>query len=224
MIYLGDQPVGICEVYDTQEIIDTLARTAVSVNNSRITSLGYMAFSSCTELVSVSLPNLVSVTGSHIFNNCNKLSSVYFPKLEGTVTQLLTSSSLTTLALPMVNGLANSAVMCSNLQAIDLGRTDGNGGISAGNFNGDTALTVIVLRRNSVVDLQRLNEIEGTPFGANGSGGTLYVPSALKTAYESATNWSTLLAYPNNNIEAIEGSIYEDQYVDGTPVIQEVTS
>lgn len=55
-------------------------------------------------------------------------------------------------------------------------------------------------------------------FGSSGDGGTLYVPQATITEYTQATNWSTILSYANNQILPIEGSIYETQYADGTPI------
>lgn len=43
-----------------------------------------------------------------------------------------------------------------------------------------------------------------------GGGGKLYVPQALISAYQQHTKWATLLNNnPNNQILAIEGSIYE---------------
>lgn len=57
-----------------------------------------------------------------------------------------------------------------------------------------------------------------TQFASNGTGGTLYVPQALISSYQSATNWSTILGYANNSIQAIEGSQYENYYADGTPM------
>ena len=73
------------------------------------------------------------------------------------------------------------------------------------------SLTKIILRNsNAVVTLNNVGDLGVTPFASNGAGGTLYVPSALIASYQSATNWSTILGYANNSIEAIEGSAYED--------------
>lgn len=59
-----------------------------------------------------------------------------------------------------------------------------------------------------------------TPFASNNEAdiATLYVPSALISSYQSASNWATILARAGKNIAAIEGSIYETQYADGTPI------
>lgn len=75
----------------------------------------------------------------------------------------------------------------------------------------------IILRNNVVPDLRAINGLP-TCFQTAGSGGTLYVPQALIAEYQAATNWSTILGYTNNQILPIEGSIYETQYADGTPI------
>lgn len=73
------------------------------------------------------------------------------------------------------------------------------------------SLNKIILRNsNAVVTLNSTGDFNNTPFASNGAGGTLYVPSALIASYQSATNWSTILGYSTNSIEAIEGSAYED--------------
>lgn len=102
---------------------------------------------------------------------------------------------------------------CTALEAIDC-----RGGIANGSFNGCAKLAIVVIRTTSVSALGSINAFANTPFASGKAGGTLYVPQALIANYQSATNWSTILGYANNNIQAIEGSIYETQYVDGTPI------
>lgn len=72
-----------------------------------------------------------------------------------------------------------------------------------------SSLSTIVLGHNGVVALANANAIGNTPFKSGGTGGTLYVPQALISSYQSATNWSTYLGYENNQILPIEGSVYE---------------
>lgn len=113
---------------------------------------------------------------------------------------------------------------CTELLAVDLG-----GGISdfedsglpyTNAFNGSGKLKTLIIRNSSIVtQLNSINNFTNTPFASGKSGGTLYVPSALISSYQSATNWSTILEYENNQILPIEGSIYETQYADGTPII-----
>ena len=76
-------------------------------------------------------------------------------------------------------------------------------------LNGCTALKTIVLRSAGLCSLVNANALTGTPFASGGTGGTVYVPSALIESYKTATNWSTLYAGGTCNFVAIEGSEYE---------------
>jgi hypothetical protein len=105
---------------------------------------------------------------------------------------------------------------CSNLEAVDW-----YGGGTGGSFifASCTKLKTMVIRRTDKISaLSSSNAFQGTLFDNGKAGGTLYVPSALISEYQAATNWSTYLGYANNQILPIEGSIYETQYVDGTPI------
>lgn len=85
-------------------------------------------------------------------------------------------------------------------------------------FENSSALDTMILRNSAICILDNISAFNGTPFASGGSGGTLYVPQARITEYTQATNWSTILGYANNQILPIEGSIYETQYADGTPI------
>lgn len=83
-------------------------------------------------------------------------------------------------------------------------------------------LSTIIMRRDfAIVALSASNALNKTPFWSTGTGGVLYVPQSLVSAYLSATNWSPVLAYENNEVRAIEGSPYESMYADGTPLTEE---
>ena len=78
--------------------------------------------------------------------------------------------------------------------------------------------TLIIRNANVVPTLGNISWFNNTPFASGKSGGTLYVPSALISSYQSASNWNTILGYANNQILPIEGSVYENAYADGTPI------
>lgn len=105
---------------------------------------------------------------------------------------------------------------CKKLELVDCGWVQN---VSSTAFNGDTVLTTVILRRtDTITTLSGTGAFANTPFKSGGTGGTLYVPQDLISSYESATNWSTILGYANNSIQAIEGSQYETHYADGTPI------
>lgn len=159
---------------------------------------------------------VVTVLKEQAFRNCTRLSTL---RVHGIVTielqALQGTTSLGSLAFPNLNEARSYAFAGTSAPAIDFGESY-NGGV-AGYIMQNAATSTLVFRRNSVLTLHNTTSLP-TPFQSSGSGGTLYVPSALISAYRSATNWSTVLGYPNNRIEAIEGSVYEMQYADGTPI------
>jgi hypothetical protein len=126
-------------------------------------------------------------------------------------------TNLTTFVATNVNTWAASAVQgCSKLTTIDVKI---RGTLVNYGFQQCANLSTIVMRRpDATTTLQGVQCFYGTPFASGGAGGTLYVPQALIANYQSATNWSTILGYANNQILPIEGSIYETQYADGTPI------
>ena len=174
-------------------------RTLVSANFPAITDAYncQRLFQGCSEsFVSVSLPNLATGNTMYMFNSC---------------------SGLPVVVLPSFNGKLNSNDFrgCTSLTAIDtLSPAISNTNV----FTNCNKLAAIILRGNSVATLEGLVSFDGTPFASTGSGGTLYVPQSLVASYQTATNWSTILGYTNNQILPIEGSIYETQYADGTPI------
>ena len=96
---------------------------------------------------------------------------------------------------------------CSNLTSVSFPTATS---ISNYAFYGCTTLNVLVLRKSDdICTLSNTNAFNNTPFASNGTGGTLYVPQDLIARYQSANRWSTILGYANNQIKAIEGSIYE---------------
>jgi len=172
-------------------------------------------FNTQKSLKSVSFTALTSTEGSdYMFRNCTNLENVSFPVLTrlGQANAYFEGcSKLTSVDLKTVNdGYIGSSMFrnCTLLAFIDLGAPSVR--INSGAFIGCSSLKTVVLRKaNSVLPLYNINVFENTPFDSGGTGGTLYVPQSLISSYQSANNWSTILGYANNSIEAIEGSIYE---------------
>jgi hypothetical protein len=134
---------------------------------------------------------------------------------------VVTGRSDLVIVLPKVTDTSlNSCNGCTSLYAFDfLGATTSNKNLQQQLFYGCTNFKILIIRSNSMITaLNNINVFTNTPFASGKAGGTLYVPSALISSYQSATNWSTILGYANNSIQAIEGSIYETQYADGTPI------
>lgn len=183
-------------------------------------------------------PDLTSVI-DHTFFNAKNLETVNVPLLaNGAEYGFAGCSKLTTLIHPYVFSLGqrsfegcsslpifvgnptgtytNTFNGCSSLEALDFG--DRFSATRATSFNNCKVLTVVIIRATTMPALANISMFNGTPFASGKAGGTLYVPSDLISSYQSATNWSTILGYPNNQILAIEGSYYETHYADGTEI------
>ena len=180
-----------------QYLSDTLETYA----NDSLTSLWGYAFAYAKNLKQVSFPNLVEVKG-----------------------YAFTETGITTLVLPAYcKGKTwtefNAFSGMRNLEALDV---HGHGaGLRNQWASGCSKLETVIIRSPTLMAASAQGILANTPFNVGstgGTGGTLYVPQALIESYQSAANWSTILSYPNNQILPIEGSIYETQYADGTPI------
>jgi len=184
----------------------------------------WYTFSGCQKLQSLTIPYLTTLGNSeHMVEGCPALTNFHAPLLEAAgATMLNNCDALETLVFPSMRSVYTSAFAASSkLRAVDFGGEMDNGLFRNSIFNGDGVLTTLVIRKtDGPCALTNVNAFTGTPFRSGGTGGTLYVPSALISEYEAATNWSTVLSYTNNSIAAIEGSEYENYYVDGTPIVE----
>ncbi len=179
--------------------------------SSTVTSIPSYCVNGRTGITSISLPNLIEIP-SRGFYGCTSVQSINVgtAKLASYGQQMLYGcSSLQGFALKCPSNkadyIANEAFRgCSSLQYLDLmiaGTTQNNG------FYDCSSLTILVLRRpNAVVGLSNINWFTNTPFASGKSGGTLYVPNDLISSYQSASNWSTILGYTNNQIKSIEST------------------
>lgn len=150
-------------------------------------------FNNCTGLTQINAPNLTRIysnyynTASYTFTGCTGLTSVAFP-------------SYGNYATPNY-GFQN----CSNLVVADFGGASG----VLNTFTGCTKLRTLVLRKTAAITTL-------TGWSANALGGiynnptesTIYVPQALISSYQSASNWSSAYA-AGVTFAKIEGSIYE---------------
>lgn len=162
-----------------------------SYENNTITSLYAQSFREYTPLTSLKCHNVTSIGNAALYG-CTGLTSLAFPRLS------------------QLAAIQN----CSNLLVLDLGLTAGSGNM--GTLSGCAKLATLIIRSSVVPALGNITYFNNTPFASGKDGGTLYVPQALISSYQSANNWSTILGYATNNIQKIEGSIYETQYGDGT--------
>lgn len=219
--------VTLDNVTDTAIMPYTFAWSGITeIHAPYVTSLtdedgiGIGTFRGCSNLTVVDMPNLIDYgSGGYQFAKCTSLQSIYLPYC-GIGQHMFDSCSNLEVAVLGVakqtgsgtNG--NDFQYCSKLKAADMKVTRIHGAC----FWECAVFDTLILRNTSAASLTNINAFTNSPFASGKTGGTLYVPSALISSYQSATNWSTILGYENNQILPIEGSIYETQYADGTPI------
>lgn len=176
-----------------------------------------------TGITELSLPKMSKLANS-VCHNCINLTKLYLPSCTSIGVSSLNGIGAKVLVFPAVRELGNySCRNCANLTAIDFAYD----GTQAPAFRGSSAfadcpkLNTLILRSGKMWTIGNVNNFTNTPFASGKSGGTIYVPGALIDTYKAHATWSVILGYgggTQNQILPIEGSIYETQYADGTPI------
>ena len=169
-----------------------------------------------TGITKVSGPNVTSIQ-ARAFTNAQNLQEVFFPKANFAGENHFTDcTNLKGLVLP--SNKATPYQFCTRARKLEYVDTIG-GPFYNQAFKDANALTLMILRNTTLCSLYTTDSFDGTPFrGYNSKTGTLYVPSALVEAYKTTGNWKTVYEAGHMTILPIEGSIYETQYADGTPI------
>lgn len=191
-----------------------------SVTGANVTSIGASAFADCQGLETVQFPVLVTINTTYIFQNCHGLEIVNFPALtttpnNGYIFYYLGSnenSRKAVIVLPAISSLGSRTFDRVFADKVDLGPNLST--LTADQFYDNltrqTVGTLILRRTASIVSAVSKDAIKGLR--------DVYVPSALIADYEAATNWVDRVTAGFITFHAIEGSIYETQYADGTPI------
>lgn len=212
-------------------IMRTLSGT---YSNSNITKVGSRAFAGCTALTDISFPNVTDV-GGNAFDSAGVtqltdaqlpslalLDSYGFAYMTALQTVNLTSafaykdyifrgcSNVTDIRMPNAynyNDIAQGRLVygCPKLAIFDAGKITkmGNDALS-----GTTLLRTLILRADSVCTISGWAQGHMGGIYSNPTASKIYVPQALISAYQTATNWSAAYA-AGVTFEKIEGSIYE---------------
>jgi hypothetical protein len=188
----------------TNSIID---RTVSEYKDDAVSNIGHSAFAACNSLVNVDLPNVTSIA-NNAFGYNPKIANVNLPNMTSMgVSAFSNCSSLASMVLPNVTKISDSAFYtCTKLESVDAGKATSIGNSA---FYYCSKLKVLILRCNQVCSLVAPSAFGSSSFYPGGTGGTVYVPQALISEYQNASNWSSLYASGDCNFVALEGSEYE---------------
>ena len=188
-LYLGNQKVTPTIYYKDNkkftQVVDGSISELTAEDLKGATSIRTYAFSYCSGLTSIAIPDSVTSIDSNAFASCSSLTSVTIPD---SVTSLNSTAfnncrSLTSITIPdSVTSIgAHAFSYCGGLTSI----TIGNGVTSIGNyvFNGCNRLTSITMLSTTPPT------IESNTFDSSFSG-TITVPAGTGATYKAATNWS----------------------------------
>ena len=174
-------------------------RSITEFNDDILTSIGFYSFDNCRSLTSIAMPN-VTLVADRVFGNCVKLTSASFPKATSVGEYCFSNcGELSSLFLPNVTTLKTAALGAGQkLIFVDLPKVTS---IASLCFKGNYRMKGLILRSETMCTLASTNVFQscyhflGTvngSFNPNGDkDGYIYVPSALVSSYETATNWST---------------------------------
>lgn len=180
-----------------------------SINGPNVTQTGSYCFQYSSKLKTVYLP-VLSKAAARSFQDCKALEEISLPGITDETIHsglFINCKALINVSLPNMHYVKSEMFLgCSVLPSLDLPAVVQ---IDSKAFSSCTVLNRLILRSNSLVSLGGVNAFEKSPFASGGTGGTVYVPSALVESYKTATNWSTLYAAGTCNFVAIEGSEYE---------------
>lgn len=207
------------------------AKTGItSVDAPLVTSIGISAFQNCSGLLTVIFPNVTAIS-NNAFYGTSSATSMKFPSLVNCPGAQAFNGCTAILVFPKLK-ITNVTNVFSTYKGriIDFGEDfyQMNSWTFNGMGNNSHPLNIMIFRRTSgLVSIASMSGFPPYQYGANGSGGTVYIPKVFydhlgdgtSLDYLNATNWSTFMSYnANNTFACIEGSIYETQYADGTVI------
>ena len=242
MMYLGDKPIGINDsmkidwdavasggapigeniiLSDFTTIVKKSAFSGlpvIRITGNGVTNLESQAFNSCTNLIEFDMPNIISYGGDSL-RGCNKLTNVNFKKTQSFGQSAIRDTAIEYVVAPNLYSIGSDTFYnVRTLKGIDIGNQTINDFVANGYIFDQTASCITILRYGYVLPAVNGWFYVGCWLKNTTTPGTLYVWQDLIEEYQNHSVWGPLLSSNNNQILPIEGSIYENKYVDGTPI------
>lgn len=151
-------------------------QSLVEFNSGGVTHISATAFRNCKALKSVGGFESIVKTYQSAFMNCTSLDAATLTNIE-----------------TMVSGCFNG---CTSLKKVDIGEKLAS--IDGNTFYNCSSLATLIIRKTTLCKLSSTTAFNGSLI--NSGSGYIYVPKALISKYQAATNWVRL----KNQFRAIE--------------------
>lgn len=246
MIYLGDKAIGVSHraflnwdkvAQGTEDLsmfnniclsdeVTTIADNAfscfpiINITGHCVTKVSYRGFYNCRNLSSINFENVETVE-SEAFRYCShKIAARPFPKLKTIGNNAFRDCSIDYVIAPEVTQIGSDAFYSNqNLKCTDLGNRSIVSGFTGTSYCFEqNADCIVILRYGYVLPAVALWFYSNCWLKHPTKPGTLYVWQDLIDGYQNHAVWGPLLAANGNQILPIEGSVYETEYGDGTPI------
>lgn len=210
------------------DLVDWLSNAITTLERSDVITIGNRAAQG-HQITKIDLPNCTSI-GTSGFQDCSGVTSASLPKCVTLGQGALRNCRLPGIVLPKCTSTGQDCFYQNGngFTYADFGNATDNSTLTLGTwtFENLANFELLIIRYPVRAVMGNLNALQGTKFKSGGAGGDIYIPKSLYdhlgdgTAddYKAATNWSTYDGYGTITWHAIEGSQYETQYADGTPI------
>lgn len=168
-------------------IYNTLTTVTEDMFDINQTFVPNYAFYQKTSITTVNLPSSITQIGSSTFSGCANLTNINLGNIRSIgYGGFMNCTSLITVNLTGITSSVGTSAFqgCTNLTTIDL--SDSVTAIGATAFQNCTSLTSITILKTTPPSLSNANAFTNT------NDCPIYVPASSVSAYQAATNWSTI--------------------------------
>ena len=170
------------------KIVDRSITEVTAADLSGVTSIGQSAFSGCSRLTSIMIPDSVTSIGNSAFSNCSSLSSITIPSAVSSIGEYgFQYSGLTSISIP--NGVPKISnytfYHCNKLTSITIPSSVTSIGMFA--FNGCNSCLIFDFSSATAVPTLA----NTVAFGSTNANKKIIVPDALYDSWKAANNWNS---------------------------------